>query len=67
MAAKRTDSDTVKTTAVAVPRGPLADPVVHNVPLDAPLPAVAYEERSIADHELFASFGPPEYLADVIA
>ncbi len=51
------DSDTVKSTAVAVPGGPPGDPLVRHVPLDAPTPPVAYEERPIADRELFHSFG----------
>ena len=51
------DSDTMKTHAPGVPGGAVAEPHVAPVPLDDPGPAVPFEERSVLNREVFASFG----------
>ncbi len=51
------DSDTIKTTAVRVPSGTVAEPIVENIPLDLPSPEIPYEARKVIDRECLESFG----------
>jgi hypothetical protein len=51
------DSDTVQSTAIRVPTGDAARPLVRSISLDEPTAEVPFEERSIQNVELFASFG----------
>jgi len=51
------DSDTVKNTAVKVPTGSVADPVVATVAYDRPEPKLPYEQRRLVDRGTFAGFG----------
>jgi len=52
------DSDTLRSTAVAVPGGTPDRPTLENLLLDRHGPVVPYEERPILDHHLLAQFGP---------
>jgi len=58
------DNDAVKAASLRVPTGSLAHPAVVSVPLDRSLPSVPYEERAVADLELFRSFG--QRVADAV-
>lgn len=52
------DSDAVKRTSIRVPGGTTTSPRLHALELDAPPPNnLPYEEYSIADRQLFDSFG----------
>jgi len=51
------DSDAAQATALRVPGGTPAQPRAELIPFDRRAPAVPFEERSILDHALFASFG----------
>lgn len=51
------DSDTIKSAALRVPGGTLAEPHAAAVPLDQPSSAIPYEQRPILDRECFAQFG----------
>jgi hypothetical protein len=51
------DNDTMKSSALWVPGGSVGRPQAVALPMDRPAPQVPYEERSIVDRELFASFG----------
>jgi hypothetical protein len=50
------DTDTARSSAALVPGGSASAPVVANVPYDAALAEMPYEERRIADFGLLASF-----------
>ncbi len=50
------DNDTAKKTSLVVPTGPRNRPIASAVPYDRPAVAVPFEERTIVDHDLFASF-----------
>ncbi len=50
------DTDTARSTGVLVPGGTAAAPTVATVPFDASLGEMPFEERRIADLDLFASF-----------
>jgi len=52
------DSDTVKSTALRVPGGSVAEPRAEQIPFDRPEPAIPYEQRRIVDGDLFTDFGP---------
>jgi hypothetical protein len=58
------DSDTLKQAALRVPGGSVESPVVETVPLDRPTEEIPFEERSVVDRELLASFG--QRAADVL-
>ena len=51
------DSDTIKSTSLRTPGGPVADPTTEMVPFDRMEPRVPYEERKIVDGRLFVEFG----------
>jgi hypothetical protein len=51
------DNDTMKSSALWVPGGSVERPRTTALPMDQPVPQVPYEERSIVDRALFASFG----------
>ena len=51
------DSDAAQSTALRVPGGTPAQPRADLIPFDRATPAIPFEERSILDRELFASFG----------
>jgi hypothetical protein len=51
------DSDTIKSTAVRVPGGPLDDPTVVSIPFDLPGKPIPYEQRQILDRSVLADFG----------
>ena len=51
------DGDTLSDTSVRVPGGSVASPQAAPIPFDRADPNIPYEERTIEDHELFASFG----------
>lgn len=50
------DTDTARSAAALVPGGSSTAPLVANVPYDASLAEMPYEERPIADFAQFASF-----------
>jgi hypothetical protein len=50
------DSDSCRTASIRVPTGSVCDPRVEAVPMDLPAVEVPYEERTIQDESLFASF-----------
>ncbi len=51
------DSDTVKSMALKVPTGSVADPVVETISYDRAEPKLPYEQRRIVDGGMFAGFG----------
>ena len=51
------DTDRCGTTSVGVPVGTPAAAKLEQVPFDQPGPAIAWEERGLADPDCFASFG----------
>ena len=51
------DSDTVKSTSLRVPLGPVSDPRTEMIPFDRLEPRIPYEGRRIVDWELFDDFG----------
>ncbi len=51
------DNDTIKNASLHVPTGGREAPRVISVPFDRPGAPVPYEEHTIADEELFRSFG----------
>lgn len=51
------DNDTIKTTSLKIPTGTPETPRLVSIPFDRPAAAIPYEERRIADPELFHSFG----------
>ena len=59
------DSDTLKQAALRVPGGSVESPVVESVPFDRPTEEIPFEERSIVDRQLLASFG--QRAAEVLA
>ncbi len=50
------DNDLCRRTAIRVPTGRIGEPATAEVPLDAAETMIPYEERSILDRGLFASF-----------
>lgn len=62
------DNDTVRSAAIRVPGGTLAEPRVEQVAFDTPRGNVPYEEREILDAACFESFGAraAEHLAPLI-
>jgi hypothetical protein len=51
------DSDTVKSTALRVPGGPVGHPHTALVPFDDKGPVIPFEERAVRSPETFHSFG----------
>lgn len=51
------DADVATEAALLVPGGPLGSPTVASIAFDRSVPHLPYEERRIADRELFHSFG----------
>ncbi|MGQ9762403.1 MAG: hypothetical protein ACUVQH_10880 [Thermogutta sp.] len=51
------DNDVMKSSFVRIPTGNRAHPQVVSVPLDGGPPGVPYEDRTICDRDMFASFG----------
>ena len=51
------DSDTLKQAALRVPGGSVQSPLVESVPFDQPTDEIPFEERTIVDHAMLASFG----------
>ncbi len=51
------DNDTVKSAAVRLPRGELPDVHLATLPFDHATGEVPYEERTVHDEALFATFG----------
>lgn len=51
------DTDDMHPPSAGVPTGSLAAPRIENVPLDAPGPSMAVEQRTVLDESLFRSFG----------
>ncbi len=51
------DSDTIKSSALRVPGGSVAEPTVEAVAFDRPSPEIPFQARAIQDPALFASFG----------
>jgi hypothetical protein len=51
------DNDTCRQASIRVPTGSIDRPTAELVAFDAARPAVAWEERQIADTELFRTFG----------
>ncbi len=52
------DNDAARSASVRVPGGTAERPFWTEVPLDRALRPMPYEDRPVADRELFASFGP---------
>lgn len=50
------DGDAIRTAAVRVPAGSLADPRIESIAFDATGPEVPHEERALLDADLFRSF-----------
>lgn len=50
------DSDTIKSTSIRVPSGPISQPHVETIPFDRPGDEIPYEERPVLDRDLFTSF-----------
>ncbi len=59
------DNDSVRNTSVRVPGGSVQDPLAASIAMDVATAPVPYEERSIQDPTLFASFG--QRVAETIA
>jgi hypothetical protein len=51
------DSDVMTVPSIAVPGGTVASPVVAMLPFDRTTSPLPFEERTIEDREVFASFG----------
>ncbi|HEV2968873.1 MAG TPA: hypothetical protein VGY55_02715 [Pirellulales bacterium] len=51
------DSDTIKSSALRVPGGSIAEPTVEGVLFDRPSAEIPFQSRTILDQELFESFG----------
>ena len=51
------DSDAVKHVALRVPGGSITQPLVESIAFDRTAGAAPFEQRDIADRELFSSFG----------
>ncbi|MCE9607561.1 MAG: hypothetical protein K8U03_21955 [Planctomycetia bacterium] len=51
------DGDTLKSPSLPVPTDTLREPRVENVPFDAATEEIPWEERAVADRDLFGSFG----------
>ena len=51
------DSDAMRSAAIRLPTGPLANPMVETIAFDRAGGETPYEEHSIIDREMFCSFG----------
>jgi len=50
------DNDILRNPSIRVPAGPAAEPQVVSVPLDRVVATIPFEQREVADPELFGSF-----------
>ena len=51
------DGDTMKSASLRVPTGSADEPAVEALPFDGPAEAIPYEERTVVDRAVWASFG----------
>jgi hypothetical protein len=58
------DSDSCRTASIRVPTGSVERPRVEAVPFDRPAAEMPYEERTVGDETLFASF--PKRISDLL-